>query len=154
MSHAHHFSSSLRFTPHRAAVLQVLRSRRYHPTAAEVFELVRRRRRGISFATVYNSLNWLASKGLIAELKFGDEASRYDSVPDRHEHLVCTRCGTLQDVEFGLPEPFLSRLRNLSRSRFGFRLQDYRLEFSGLCARCARSPRLGAPQRSEPVSVS
>ncbi|MBI1750100.1 MAG: transcriptional repressor [Acidobacteria bacterium] len=137
MLHATHVSSPVRLTPHRAAVLDVLRSRRYHPTAAEVFRMVRRRRPGVSFATIYNALNWLTSKGLIAELQFGDEASRYDSVPELHEHLICTRCGALEDLDLGLPEDFWSRSRSIGRRRFGFQVQSYRLEFLGICPRCA-----------------
>lgn len=137
MAHAAHLTSPLRLTPHRAAVLDALRSRRYHPTAAEVFRTVRRRRPGVSFATIYNALNWLTGKGLIAELQFGDDASRYDSVPEPHEHLICTRCGALEDVELGLPADFWTRSRNLGRRRFGFRVQSYRLEFLGLCSRCS-----------------
>jgi Fe2+ or Zn2+ uptake regulation protein len=136
MSHAHP-TTAYRLTPHRAAVLESLRARRYHPTAAEVFRSVRRRRPGVSFATIYNALNWLTGKGLIAELKFGDEASRYDSVPDPHEHLVCTRCGALEDVELGLPAEFWTRSRAYGRRRFGYQVQNYRLEFLGLCPRCA-----------------
>ena len=137
--HAAHPSSSLHLTPHRAAVLDVLRSRRYHPTAAELFRMVRRRRPGVSFATIYNSLNWLTRKGLIAELQFGDAASRYDSVPEPHEHFVCTRCGALEDVELGLPADFWGRARSLGRRRFGFQAQSYRLEFLGLCSTCSTS---------------
>ena len=137
MPHTAHPSTSLHLTPHRAAVLEALRSRRYHPTAAEVFRMVRRRRPGVSFATIYNSLNWLTSKGLISELQFGDAASRYDSVPEPHEHFVCTRCGALADVELGLPANFWSRSRQLGRRRFGFQAQSYRLEFLGLCSSCS-----------------
>ncbi len=137
MTHVAQHSSNLHLTPHRAAVLESLRARRYHPTAAEVFRSVRRRRPGVSFATIYNALNWLTSKGLIAELQFGDEASRYDSVPDPHEHLVCTRCGALEDVELGLPANFWSRSRAYGRRHFGFQVDSYRLEFLGLCPRCS-----------------
>ncbi len=150
MAHTAHHSPSLHLTPHRAAVLDVLRARRYHPTAAEVFRMVRRRRPGVSFATIYNALNWLTSKGLIAELQFGDDASRYDSVPEPHEHLICARCGALEDVELSLPADFWTRSRNLGRRRFGFQVQSYRLEFLGLCSGCSagakRKPSQGMPR--------
>lgn len=153
MPHTAHHSSSLHLTPHRAAVLDALRGRRYHPTAAEVFRTVRRRRPGVSFATIYNALNWLTSKGLIAELQFGDDASRYDSVPEPHEHLICTRCGALEDVELGLPADFWTRSRNLGRRRFGFQVQNYRLEFLGLCSRCSAGARHKTPQSVSRTSV-
>ena len=153
MPHTTPHSSSLHLTPHRAAVLDALRARRYHPTAAEVFRMVRRRRPGVSFATIYNALNWLTGKGLIAELQFGDEASRYDSVADPHEHLICTRCGALEDVELGLPADFWSRSRNLGRRRFGFQVQSYRLEFLGLCSGCSGGAKHRTPQSAPRTSI-
>lgn len=153
MPHAAHHTSSLHLTPHRAAVLDALRARRYHPTAAEVFRVVRRRRPGVSFATIYNALNWLTSKGLIAELQFGDDASRYDSVPEPHEHLICSRCGALEDVEIGLPADFWARLRNLGRRRFGFQVQSYRLEFLGLCSGCSAGAKHRTLQSAPRTSV-
>ncbi|MCL4523144.1 MAG: transcriptional repressor [Acidobacteria bacterium] len=149
---AHH-STSLHLTPHRAAVLAALRARRYHPTAAEVFRMVRRRRPGVSFATIYNALNWLTSRGLIAELQFGDDASRYDSVTESHEHLICKRCGALEDVELGLPADFWARTRQMGRRRFGFQVQNYRLEFLGLCSGCSGGARLKASRSHAGTSV-
>ena len=135
MLHAHH-SSPYRLTPHRAAVLDALRSRRYHPTAAELFSMVRRRRPGVSFATIYNALNWLTRNRMVVELKSGDEASRYDPITERHDHLVCTSCGALVDSHIELPRNIWSR----AARRAGFRVEQYRLELYGLCPRCARKP--------------
>ena len=122
-----------RLTPHRAAVLDVLRHSHDHPTAADIFRKVRRRRPGVAYATIYNALNWLTRNGLVVELKYGDEASRYDPTTERHDHLVCTRCGALVDSKIELPRKVWA---HAGRS-MGFRVQDYRLELFGLCPRCA-----------------
>ena len=122
-----------RLTPYRSAVLDVLRSSLNHPTAAEVYRKVRRRRPGVAYATIYNALDWLTRNGMVAELKFGDEASRYDPITKRHDHLVCTSCGALVDSQVPLP-------RNIIRQagrRHGFRVQHYRLELFGSCPSCA-----------------
>jgi Fur family ferric uptake transcriptional regulator/Fur family peroxide stress response transcriptional regulator len=121
-----------RLTPYRRAVLETLRASRSHPTAAEIYRRVRRRRPGVAFATIYNALNWLTRHDLASELKFGDGASRYDPVIRRHDHLVCTSCGSLVNYEVSLPPGLLSR----AGRRYGFRVHRYRLELFGLCARC------------------
>jgi Fur family peroxide stress response transcriptional regulator len=123
-----------RLTPYRAAVLEALRSACNHPTVAEVYRRVRRRRPGVAYATIYNALNWLTRKGLILELKFGDEAARYDPTTMRHDHLICTRCGILADAAVDIPR----RLWTRAGRRAHFRVQDYRLELFGLCPTCAR----------------
>jgi Fur family ferric uptake transcriptional regulator/Fur family peroxide stress response transcriptional regulator len=125
-----------RLTPYRVAVLEVLRDDCDHPTAAEIYRKVRRRRPGVAYATIYNALNWLTRNGMVVELKSGDEASRYDPITERHDHLVCTSCGTLVDSCIELPHNIWTR----AARRAGFRVEQYRLELYGLCPRCARKP--------------
>lgn len=121
-----------RLTPYRAAVLEALRASHDHPTAAEIYCRVRRRRRGVACATIYNALAWLTHQGMVAELKFGDEASRYDPITSRHDHLVCSRCGALVDYHVALPR----KLWAGAGRRQGFRVEKYQLELFGLCPRC------------------
>ena len=125
-----------RLTPYRAAVLDVLRGSSNHPTAEGVYRKVRRRRPGVAYATIYNALNWLTRKGVVVELKFGDEASRYDPITERHDHLVCTRCGALVDSRIEVPRKLWAH----AGRRAGFRIQRYRLELYGHCPRCTRKP--------------
>jgi Fur family peroxide stress response transcriptional regulator len=122
-----------RLTPYRGAVLEMLRGSHTHPTAAEIYREVRRRRPGVAYATIYNALNWLTQNGMAAELKFGDGASRFDPIVERHDHLVCTRCGAIRDHEIPLP----SRVWARAGRTHGFHVQNYRLELYGLCSRCA-----------------
>jgi Fur family peroxide stress response transcriptional regulator len=122
-------------TSYRRVVLEVLRGTESHPTAAEVFRIVRRRKPGVAYATIYNSLNWLESRGMIARVDFAEEAARYDPIIDRHDHLVCDRCGLLRDVNLPLPARLLGRA---SRG-VAFRVERYRVELFGLCGRCVRT---------------
>jgi Fur family ferric uptake transcriptional regulator/Fur family peroxide stress response transcriptional regulator len=139
-----------RLTPHRAAVLDALRASHDHPTAAEVFRRVRRKRPGVACATIYNALNWLTRNGLVAELKLGDEASRFDPIIERHDHLVCTRCGKLVDSFIELPRTCWVE----AGRRSGFRVEKYRLELFGVCPRCARNSRRRSSQTAAPVHAS
>jgi len=122
-----------RLTPYRAAVLEALNASLNHPTAAEIYRKVRRRRPGVAYATIYNALGWLTRNGMVVELKFGDEASRYDPITARHDHLVCTGCGALVDYQASLPRKFWLQ----AGRRSGFRVQHYRLELFGSCPSCA-----------------
>ncbi len=52
----------------------------------------------------------LRDLGLIKELTYGDQHSRYDADVSNHGHVTCLRCGRIVDV------PVLQRDGNLSRS--------------------------------------
>jgi Fur family peroxide stress response transcriptional regulator len=126
-----------RLTPYRRAVLEILRSIDDHPTAAEVFRLLRRRRPGVAYATIYNSLNWLKHRGLVGELNFDQEAARFDPIVARHDHLVCTECGALENLQLKVPT---KSLQHAGRQK-SFRVQRYRIELFGVCRQCAKSIR-------------
>ena len=123
-----------RLTQYRSVVLEMLRAAKAHPTAAEVFRIVRKRRPGVAYATIYNSLNWLERKGMIARVDFADEAARYDPIVERHDHLICIQCGALRDVTIKLPSNLLG---HAARGE-GFRVERYRMELFGLCVKCTR----------------
>ena len=81
---------NLGLTKQREVVLQVIVDADEHPTANEVFDKAKQLLPGISFATVYNSLRYLKEGGHIAEISFGNGASRFDSLTSRHDHAICT----------------------------------------------------------------
>ena len=90
-------------TKQREAVLQAIRASDQHLTANEVFDAAKLLLPTLSFATVYNSLRYLKDAGHIAEIQFGNGASRFDRMTQRHDHALCTKCGKLVDIEMDLP---------------------------------------------------
>src|SRR6476646_9200001 len=84
-------------------VLEVIGAAPDHLTANDVFAAAKKRLPSISFATVYNSLRYLKEAGHIAEIQFGNGASRFDRMTSRHDHAICTKCGKLVDIELKLP---------------------------------------------------
>lgn len=119
-------------TRQREVVLRVIREEPEHLTANEVFEKAKQLLPGISFATVYNSLRYLKAAGHIAEVGFGNGASRFDSKLTRHDHAICTKCGKLVDMELDLPAELVSRAAEFSR----FKIESLELTLRGLCPDC------------------
>src|SRR5215204_7520736 len=105
----------LGLTRQREVVLRVIRDEKEHLTANEVFDKAKQLLPSISFATVYNSLRYLKDAGHIAEISFGNGASRFDSMTSRHDHALCTKCGKLVDIEMELPEDFVKRATRVSK---------------------------------------
>ena len=123
---------SLGLTKQRQAVLRAIRDSDKHLTANEVFDDARRLLPGISFATVYNSLNYLKNQRLIGEIKFGTDANLYDRKLTRHDHALCNNCGKLVDLELTIPDKLLEE----AASRSKFKPETIELTLRGLCPEC------------------
>lgn len=121
-----------KLTPQREAVLQVIRARHDHPTANEIFEAARAILPAISYATVYNSLRYFREAGLVREISFGDCASRYDGITDRHDHAICTNCGKLVDFDLNEAADLMRAAARKSR----FKPERVYLTLMGLCPDC------------------
>jgi len=116
-------------TRQRAAVLEVIRSAKYHYTAEEIFEKAKELLPNISKATVYNNLHALERERLIRRIT-GEEASdRYDSSFIPHGHLFCTVCHGICDFE--VPE-FRETLMRIAGGEF----DSYELKVRYVCPEC------------------
>jgi Fe2+ or Zn2+ uptake regulation protein len=121
-----------RNTTQRAEVLAVVRHATEHLTAGEIFERVRQRDPRIAYGTVYRTLHLLAEHGLIQELTFADQASRYDRRVDRHDHVHCLTCGVLLDVDV----PVALIARHVAAEQSGFDITSHHTVFAGVCPAC------------------
>jgi len=123
-----------KMTPQRRAILEVLTGYTTHPTAEQIYELVKRRMPDISLATVYNTLRELIEMGELYELDLGRGERHYEISLEDHAHLVCLKCGRIED----LPGDF-ERLRTLFRRGSDFYPVRYSVTIYGYCANCASS---------------
>jgi Fur family transcriptional regulator, peroxide stress response regulator len=121
-----------RNTTQRAEVLDEVRRSQSHLTAGEIFERVRRRDPRIAYGTVYRTLHLLAEHGLIQELTFADQASRYDGRVERHDHVHCLECGVLLDVDV----PVALMALHVAAEQSGFDVNSHHTVFSGRCPVC------------------
>ena len=124
----------LGLTRQREVVLRVIRDAQSHLTANEVFTAAKALLPSISFATVYNSLRYLKDAGHIAEIKFGDGASRFDRMTHRHDHAICTACGKLVDIEMEIPAEIVKRAARYSK----FKPESLEFTLRGKCPDCAK----------------
>ena len=122
----------LGLTRQREVVLQVIREANEHLTANEVFARAKTILPSISFATVYNSLRYLKEAGFIAEIQFGNGASRFDRMTSRHDHAICTSCGKLVDIEMDIPTEIVKRAAKYSK----FKPESLEFTLRGLCPDC------------------
>jgi Fur family peroxide stress response transcriptional regulator len=124
----------LGLTRQREVVLRVIRSAEGHLTANEVFGYAKDLLPSISFATVYNSLRYLKDAGHIAEIQFGNGASRFDRMTHRHDHAICTVCGRLVDIEMEHPAEIIKKAAKQSK----FKPESLEFTLRGVCPECVK----------------
>jgi Fur family iron response transcriptional regulator len=88
----------IRPTAQRIEIAAVLLSQPQHLSADQVMSRVNRDGTVVSKATVYNTLNLFAEKGLIREVIIESGKVFYDSNTDIHHHIYNEDTGTLLDV--------------------------------------------------------
>jgi Fur family ferric uptake transcriptional regulator len=129
-------AAGLRLTVQRRLLARLLESADEHLDAETVFRRARERDPQIHRATVYRTLKLLKQLGLVDELDLmhvsGDQHF-YEVRPAAfHIHLVCTKCGSVEEPG----GPFWEDLKRRVRQETGFRPHVMRLEMGGHCARC------------------
>ena len=132
--------AGFRNTTQRSVILQVVERADGHLTAAEIYERVRREYPSIAYGTVYRTLHLLAEHALIQELTFADQASRFDKRTDRHDHVHCSVCGAIEDVD--VPVALLAQ--HVASDRTGYGIQSHHTVFVGVCPECQATRDAGA----------
>jgi Fe2+ or Zn2+ uptake regulation protein len=69
-----------------------------HPSADLVWKRVRERFPWISRATVYNTLNLFADKGLLLRLNLSENSVVFDPMTETHHHFIDEKSGVIHDV--------------------------------------------------------
>jgi len=120
-------SIGLRATRQRDVVYSVILGKRDHPTADEIFSRVKARLPGISLATVYNCLETLVQCGLVRQVNFERESTRYCPNLSEHAHFHDDSTGCIHDIP--LPADTTAHLRRLLPR--GFDAASVELSFRG-----------------------
>jgi len=90
---------TIRPTSQRIDIAKVLLAKPQHLSAEQVFAQVNRKNNLVSKATVYNTLNLFADKGLIKHLVIDSRYVFYDSNTEPHHHFYNEDTGLLQDID-------------------------------------------------------
>ena len=86
-------------------ITEILAASYAHPTASQIFEEARKRMPNIALGTVYRNLNELTQDGRIRKIRVPDGPDRFDRTVHPHEHVICSVCGKVCDLNVpGLDE--------------------------------------------------
>lgn len=126
-----------RYTANRRLLVDLLRQSARPVTMPELLE----HGDGLAQSSVYRNLVVLEQAGAVRRIVTDDEFARYELAEDltghHHHHLVCSSCGSVEDVT--VPEEiealFDSGLVSLAHDR-GFSVDAHRLDLVGRCRDC------------------
>jgi len=124
-----------RVTSQRVVIHRALQELGRHASAEQLLEMVRERLPGISLPTVYATLELFEELGMARRVTSGRPGGPvlYDPRVDPHHHLVCRRCGRLEDLE----APLDASEAIMAARRQGWAPDGSELVVTGLCSRCA-----------------
>lgn len=122
-----------RVTTQRLLIHRALRGLDRHVNAEELLDAVSPNLPNVSLPTIYSTLDLFDKLGIVQRVSTGAGAARFDPRTDEHHHLLCRRCGHVEDLDRDLDlSPALA-----AAGRSGFAAEDARVVIRGLCSDCA-----------------
>jgi Fe2+ or Zn2+ uptake regulation protein len=121
----------MRVTPQRVVLHRALRELDRHVTADELLESVADRLPNVSLPTIYATLELLEELGMVRRVQRAG-TTLFDPRTDSHHHLICTSCGSIEDLDSELDTGRLER----AAARHGFEHERIEAVVHGRCARC------------------
>ena len=88
-----------KYSKQREEILEFLKNSYSHPTAEEVYQNIKSQNSTASRGTVYRNLGLLIEKGIIIKIPMGNNPDRYDYIRKPHIHVICKKCGRVEDFE-------------------------------------------------------
>jgi Fur family transcriptional regulator, ferric uptake regulator len=126
--------SARRPTRQRAAVEALLANIDDFTSAQDLHARLRARGQTVGLATVYRTLQAMASDGDVDMMRTldGEAVYRRCSTDQHHHHLVCRSCGRTVEVE----GPAVERWTDKISAENGFSDVHHTLEIFGTCSAC------------------
>jgi Fe2+ or Zn2+ uptake regulation protein len=121
----------MRVTPQRVVLHRALRELDRHVTADELLHAVSDRLPNVSLPTIYATLELFEELGMVRRVQRAG-TSVFDARTDVHHHLICTVCGSIEDLEAELDTSALERAAD---SR-GFGRERVEAVVHGRCTTC------------------
>ena len=121
----------MRVTPQRVVLHRALRELDRHVTADELLESVADRLPNVSLPTIYATLELLEELGMVRRVQRAG-TTLFDPRVDSHHHLVCTVCGSIEDLDSALDTAMLER----AAAKHGFEHERIEAVVHGRCASC------------------
>ena len=116
----------VKITQPRLLILEYLMTHHIHPTADRIYNDLSKRA-GISFATIYNNLNFFVKEGLLKRIRLFDDSDIFEINLHKHAHFTCRICKKIYDIDFA---------HELEEELSGFKVEEIIVNYRGVCKNC------------------
>jgi len=121
----------------RTSILDILKKVKRPIDVGEIVKRLKTLKIKVNRVTVFRNINLLVNKKLINKVEFNEGKYRYEiaSLP-HHHHLVCTKCGYINDIESDSLHKEISKISNTVKKIYNFKIEEHKVEFFGKCKSC------------------
>lgn len=126
--------AGLKITGPRLKILHILEnSESRHRSAEDIYKTLLDMGEDVGLATVYRVLTQFESAGLVIRHRFEGGLAVFElDNGQHHDHLVCIKCGKVEEFVDALIEE-----RQLAISKkMNFQMTDHNLNIFGICEHC------------------
>jgi Fur family peroxide stress response transcriptional regulator len=123
----------IKVTPQRLSIVEELYGH-IHMSVEELYEGIKKKFPSVSLATIYKNINAMMEKGFISEVQIPGQKSKYELVKPSHSHVVCQKCGKVEDIALDL-EGIAHKAADLTH----YQIKEEALVLSGICPICRAS---------------
>jgi Fur family transcriptional regulator, ferric uptake regulator len=143
-------NAGLKVTLPRVKILKMLQcSEDRHMSAEDVYRRLMESGEEIGLATIYRVLTQFESAGLVQRHHFEGGQSIFElNEGDHHDHLVCVRCGVIEEFF----DETIERRQLAVAERLGFEITDHALILYGVCGECRAQSATAQPGRARVTS--
>lgn len=126
--------AGLKVTIPRIKILEILEQNpKRHMSAEDVYKRLLELGEDIGLATIYRVLTQFHEAGLVKRHNFEEGHAVFElNAGDHHDHLVCAKCGRVEEFIDSLIE---QRQHEIAE-KFRFKMTDHNLNIYGICADC------------------
>ena len=143
--------SEKRQTPERFAILAKAFELKAHFGVNDLLEAVESSGYHVSRATVYNTVEILCACGILRRHLLESRHASYELAQGNHIHLVCSRCGAIEEIHGQMFEDSL-----LAENIRDFTPRYFSATVFGICGKCSGSvtPRQGNARAETSVGLT
>lgn len=122
----------LKITPQRITILQEIQSQG-HITIEDLYVNIKKIYPSISLATIYKNIWAMCETNILNEIKVPLQKQLYEINHQQHIHLICQKCGTLQDLPINFDE-----IEQVFKKSQNFKILNYAITIYGVCKKCQK----------------
>ncbi len=127
-------NAGLKVTLPRLKILEILaKADPHHMSAEDVYKTLLESGDDVGLATVYRVLTQFETAGLVKRHNFeGGHAVFEIEQGEHHDHLVCMRCGRVDEFI----DEVIEKRQEVIAKQSNFKMTSHSLTIYGICSRC------------------